>query len=330
MLYLAQTHSASEMRTTIETQLAFSSLPTVMVGSCRWRRCLASIFGAVSIAAVLPLLNQTVTSLLGASSVSSLFTLVHANSLLAGLSYSGRGVATLEYRVHRHGWRFGTLVWSTVATQAFAASGLLLYMWAPILSASVPLTAANCSSPAFLSAMALVGVAKQSLFFNSLRGEVMRGEVLGRSSAAAPESETMTTTDEAEQSHIRHLVNVPNTPPAGAFSRATVHNGMVYVSGTGASSNDTASGGAVTAEIEGTTAYSETRGALENITTILQAAGSEPERIVVATMLLTDKSDYAECNRAYVDFFAERGLAGKLPARSSALRGRYRPARRWP
>lgn len=116
------------------------------------------------------------------------------------------------------------------------------------------------------------------------------------------------------QGAIRHLVEVPGTPPAGAFSRATVHNGLVYVSGTGAS-NDTATG----AVEGGGTAYSETTGALENVERILRAAGSGPERIVVATMLLTERSDYAECNAAYVDYFAARGLAERLPARSSAL-----------
>ena len=66
-------------------------------------------------------------------------------------------------------------------------------------------------------------------------------------------------------------------------------------------------------------AFDETLGALENVAAILRAAGSAPERIVVATMLLTDKQDYAECNRAYVQFFAERGLARRLPARSTAM-----------
>ena len=114
-------------------------------------------------------------------------------------------------------------------------------------------------------------------------------------------------------SAITHIPQVDGVPPPGAFSRATVHNGLVYVSGTGAS-NDTATG-----EVREGTAFEEARGALENVEIILRAAGSAPEHIVVATMLLTNKEDYAECNRGYVDFFAERGLAERLPARSSAL-----------
>ena len=37
-------------------------------------------------------------------------------------------------------------------------------------------------------------------------------------------------------------------------------------------------------------------------------------------MLLSDPNDYAECNGAYVEFFAEHGGA-ELPSRSTALWG---------
>ena len=37
-------------------------------------------------------------------------------------------------------------------------------------------------------------------------------------------------------------------------------------------------------------------------------------------MLLSARDDYAECNRAYVRYFAAQGVpAARLPARSSAL-----------
>ena len=89
----------------------------------------------------------------------------------------------------------------------------------------------------------------------------------------------------------------------------------MYVSGTGASDDDTG-------KVQNSgqrTAFEETKGALDNIERILNATGSATESIVNAQMLLTSKDDYAECNRAYVEFFAERGLADKLPSRSSAL-----------
>lgn len=114
---------------------------------------------------------------------------------------------------------------------------------------------------------------------------------------------------------ITHIASVAGVPAPGAFSRATVHGGLVYVSGTGASNDDT---GTIKGKAEAT-AFDETKSALENIDKILAAVGSSTERIVNAQMLLTNKDDYAECNRAYVEYFAERGLADKLPSRSSAL-----------
>ena len=115
---------------------------------------------------------------------------------------------------------------------------------------------------------------------------------------------------------IAHIGSVAGVPAPGAFSRATVHGGLVYVSGTGASNDDTGR----SLDEKGTRcAFEETKGALANIEKILHATGSTPHHIINAQMLLTSKDDYAECNRAYVEFFAERGLEDKLPARSSAL-----------
>lgn len=312
LLRMAKEHGSSEMTDCINKQIQFSALPTTMIGSC----CLAALFGldlsSGPHAAAHLLVNQAVVGLLGASASASLFYLVHANTLYAGLQYSGHGVRTLEF-VRRHGWRFNTLVMSQVATQAFAACGLILYLWLPVLSAShqlLPLTAGHYIAPGLLSSAAAVGFVKQARLFRSL------------SVVSAPRPEMATTRaasgDPPEGASaacdVMHLASIDGVPKPGAFSRATVHNGLVYVSGTGAG-NDTADG-----TVPEASAFDETLGALENVATILRAAGSSPERIVVATMLLSNKDDYAECNRAYVQFFADRGVgAERLPARSSAL-----------
>ena len=86
------------------------------------------------------------------------------------------------------------------------------------------------------------------------------------------------------------------------------------MSGTGAS-NDTATGTVVAGS-----AFDECIGALRNVVAILSSAGSSPGRVVMAEMLLTNKEDYAECNRAFVWFFEERGIE-ELPARSTSVRG---------
>ena len=118
------------------------------------------------------------------------------------------------------------------------------------------------------------------------------------------------------QRQITYLGAVTGVPAPGAFSRATTHDGMVYVSGTGGA-NDT--GGAVE---EAMTVHEECTRALEHVARVLEAAGTSTDRIVSATMLLSDKNDYAACNEAYVSFFQMRGRGGhRLPARSTALWG---------
>jgi 2-iminobutanoate/2-iminopropanoate deaminase len=56
----------------------------------------------------------------------------------------------------------------------------------------------------------------------------------------------------------------------------------------------------------------ETRQALENIRSIVTAAGSGMDRIVKCTVMLADIADWAAANREYVRFFPEA-----LPARSA-------------
>ena len=51
-------------------------------------------------------------------------------------------------------------------------------------------------------------------------------------------------------------------------------------------------------------------------------AGSSTDQIVSATMLLTERADYAEANKAYLEFFKQEvGEQAPLPARATALWG---------
>jgi 2-iminobutanoate/2-iminopropanoate deaminase len=100
-----------------------------------------------------------------------------------------------------------------------------------------------------------------------------------------------------------------DAPAPGAFSRATRAAGLVFVSGTGAGN-----------DIGGTprdgTAAQQTRWALENVETILRAAGSSLDRVVQVTLLIQDPSDYHEINAEYVTHFPKG-----LPARHTARFG---------
>jgi 2-iminobutanoate/2-iminopropanoate deaminase len=103
--------------------------------------------------------------------------------------------------------------------------------------------------------------------------------------------------------------NPPGVPPPGAFSRATRAAGLVFVSGTSA-------GPDAQGQPRRGTAAEETRWTLENIATILRAAGSSLERVVQVTLLINDPADYHEINAEYV-----RHFPGGLPARHTARFG---------
>jgi 2-iminobutanoate/2-iminopropanoate deaminase len=96
--------------------------------------------------------------------------------------------------------------------------------------------------------------------------------------------------------------NPPDAPPPGAFSRATRAAGLVFVSGTSAGADGTAT--------------EQTRLAIANVAAILRAAGSSLERVVQMTLLITDPADYQEINTEYVRHFPHG-----LPARHTARFG---------
>ena len=103
-------------------------------------------------------------------------------------------------------------------------------------------------------------------------------------------------------------------PPAAGearpFSRAVRAGGLVFVSGHTAP-HDPARG-----IHRGATPEEEVRNSLAFIAGLLAEAGSSLERVVQVTMLISDRADYAACNREYVKHFPNG-----LPARHTALFG---------
>jgi 2-iminobutanoate/2-iminopropanoate deaminase len=105
---------------------------------------------------------------------------------------------------------------------------------------------------------------------------------------------------------IRH-VDVPGYPAAHPpYAHAVVANGFVFVSG----QIPVRPGGGPT-EIVGDTMQEQTRQALRNVQTILEAAGSGLDRVVKVTVLLARPDLYQEMNEAYAEFFP-----GVKPARA--------------
>lgn len=112
--------------------------------------------------------------------------------------------------------------------------------------------------------------------------------------------------------NVRHIDSVPGYPaPHSPYSHAVVANGFVFVSGQIA-----VRPGGGSLEAVGTTMQEQTHQALNNVKTILEAAGSSLERVVKVTVLLARPDLVREMNEAYAEHFP-----GPKPARAIARLG---------
>ena len=103
---------------------------------------------------------------------------------------------------------------------------------------------------------------------------------------------------------MRKIVNTDKAPAAiGPYSQATVHNGVVYVSGQLPICP-------VTGEVSTGDIAQQTQLVMSNLAAIVEAAGSSLDNLLKATILLTDMNDFAKMNEVYASFFT-----GAPPAR---------------
>ena len=97
----------------------------------------------------------------------------------------------------------------------------------------------------------------------------------------------------------RVCITTEKAPGAiGPYSQATVYNGMIYVSGQ--LPIVPATGELIQGDIS-----QQTKQVMDNIAAIVEAAGSSMDRILKATILLTDMNDFARVNEAYAEFFED-------------------------
>jgi 2-iminobutanoate/2-iminopropanoate deaminase len=104
-------------------------------------------------------------------------------------------------------------------------------------------------------------------------------------------------------------------PPA-TYSQAVKAAGLIFVSGT--SPADPATGA-----ILGETIQEQTRQCLTNISAILEEAGSSMDKIVSATVILAEESDFAGLNEEWLRWFPSNPPArqgAKLPVRVPGLK----------
>jgi len=94
-------------------------------------------------------------------------------------------------------------------------------------------------------------------------------------------------------------VSTDKAPAAiGPYSQAKVYNGVVYVSGQ--LPIDPATG-----EIELGCIKTQTQIVMQNLVAIIEAAGSSVDKILKATILLTDMAHFAQVNEVYAGFFKD-------------------------
>ena len=103
----------------------------------------------------------------------------------------------------------------------------------------------------------------------------------------------------------RTIVSTDKAPSAiGPYSQAVKTDTMVYVSGQLAF--DPATGNLITDDIK-----TETRQAMTNLKTILEAAGSSLEKVVKTTLFIKNMDDFPLVNEVYGEFFTDN-----FPARA--------------
>lgn len=96
---------------------------------------------------------------------------------------------------------------------------------------------------------------------------------------------------------MKEIITAANAPAAiGPYSQATKSNNVVYVSGQ--LPIDPATGALSTEDIAG-----QTKLVMNNISNILEAAGSSLDKILMTTILVADLSDFGAINEAYGSFF---------------------------
>ena len=103
----------------------------------------------------------------------------------------------------------------------------------------------------------------------------------------------------------KEIVTTEKAKAIGPYSLGVKAGHFVFCSGQ--LGLDQATGNLVEGGVE-----AETRQALINLTTILQAAGSSMERVVKTTVFLRDMNDFARMNAVYAEFFQS-----EPPARST-------------
>ena len=114
----------------------------------------------------------------------------------------------------------------------------------------------------------------------------------------------------------REIIRTDQAPNAPSYSQAVKAAGLVFVAGQGPFDP-------VTGEVRGETIQEQTQQCLRNVSAILAAAGSSLAKVVSATFILAQESDFAAMNEEWVKWFpidppARQGA--QLPIRPKGMK----------
>ena len=114
----------------------------------------------------------------------------------------------------------------------------------------------------------------------------------------------------------KDIIRTPNAPSSTTYSQAVRASGFVFVSGTVPQDP-------VTGKIVGDTIQAQTRQCLQNVSAILEAAGSSLDRVVSVTVILLEETDFAGMNEEWTKWFPANPPArqgARLPVRIPGMR----------
>lgn len=114
----------------------------------------------------------------------------------------------------------------------------------------------------------------------------------------------------------REIIRTDRAPKALSYSQAVKAGGLVFVAGQGPFDP-------VTGEVVGESIREQTQQCLRNVSAILEAAGSALTRVVSATFILAEESDFAGMNEEWVKWFPNDPPArqgAKLPIRPKGMK----------
>ena len=96
----------------------------------------------------------------------------------------------------------------------------------------------------------------------------------------------------------------PGTPVVGPYTPGVKTGNLLFVSGQGPAAG--------TDNIK-----DQTRTVLENVKTVVEAAGLKVANIVKTIVFLKDIKDFGKMNRTYKKFFEDNGVTEDFPARTT-------------